>query len=57
MTGRKVLTTPPKAFAAGARRSLRLDAPALPSGVYLFQVTMQTITRTEHQRGRLIVLK
>ncbi|MFQ5569360.1 MAG: S8 family peptidase [Rhodothermales bacterium] len=57
VTGRKVLTTPPQSIAAGARRSVLVDASPLPSGVYLYQVTMQTVNRTEHTRGRLIVIK
>ena len=57
MLGRRVLTLPAQPRAAGAGQTLRLDASALSSGMYLYRLIAQTTTRTLSETRRLMLIK
>ncbi|MEM1043862.1 MAG: DUF4397 domain-containing protein, partial [Bacteroidota bacterium] len=55
--GRRVLTTPQASLAAGASRSVMLDASVLPSGAYIYRLTAETPTESISESGRLTVVR
>ncbi len=55
--GRRVMTTATRQIAAGANRSLLLDAATLASGTYLYRVVAATATETWVQTGRMTLVK
>lgn len=59
LLGRKVLEVPAQAMPAGPDQSIRLDAGALASGVYVYQVTARSAARSDVSlsTGRMVLLK
>ncbi|MDX1545779.1 MAG: Ig-like domain-containing protein [Rhodothermales bacterium] len=57
LLGRVVLTRPAEAVAAGAGRTLRLDASALASGTYVYRVVVRTTAETLVRTGRMTLVK
>lgn len=57
LLGRVVLEVPAQQFAAGANRSVEVDASPLASGVYLYRVVARTEARTHVATGRLTLVK
>lgn len=55
--GRAVLRLPAQEVSAGFRRTLRLDASALASGVYLYRLVAAAEAGTATQTGRFVVVK
>jgi hypothetical protein len=54
--GRRVVEVAPEAVAAGAGRTVTLDA-ALPSGAYIYRVTAEMPTETRTETGRMTVVR
>ncbi len=57
MLGRRVMTVPVQSIAAGASRSVMLDASNLSSGTYLYRVTAKMANATKIQTGRMTLVK
>ena len=57
LRGRRVMATSQQFFEAGENHQLRLDASALASGSYIYQVIGFTETGTVSQTGRMLLLK
>ncbi len=55
--GRSVLTVPPRTFAAGAARSIRIDLSTLASGVYFYRVRAWMAGTTQEAVGRMTLAK
>lgn len=54
--GRRVVEVAPETVAAGAGRTVTLDA-ALPSGTYLYRLTAEMPTETRTETGRMTVVR
>ncbi len=54
VTGRNVLSRTPVNLTAGWRQSIRLDGSDLPSGIYLYQIHVQSEVGTQTQSGRFV---
>ena len=54
--GRRVLDVAPETVAAGAGRTVELDA-ALPSGTYVYRVTAEMPAETRVETGRMTVVR
>lgn len=57
MLGRQVLGIPAQSFPAGAGQVLAIDASALFSGTYLYQLIVETPTGTERRVGRFTLAR
>ncbi len=57
MLGKRVMTLPARAMAAGRQRQIVLDASALASGMYLYRIEAATPSGTHVGTGKLILLK
>lgn len=57
LLGRRVAQTASERVAAGAERSLSVEAAGLASGVYLFRLTAETARGTLVETGRLTVVR
>ncbi len=57
LAGRVVGALPPESIAAGNSRHVAFDASRLPSGVYIYRLTLQTGQSSRHALGRMVVLK
>ena len=57
VTGRRVKTLAPVRAAAGAGRSLRLDAADLAAGTYTYRLSAQTDTRTHTASGAFTIAR
>ncbi len=57
LLGRQVMTTPVVSLAAGASRSVTLDASALSSGTYVYRVTARMKDAVETGTGRMVLVK
>ena len=57
MLGKRVLQLPMQAMTAGRQRQMVLDASALASGMYVYQVEAMMASATEIGIGKLILLK
>ncbi len=57
LMGRRVLSVPSRAVAAGSGRTLALDASALSSGTYLYRVVARLSAGAMMQSGRMTLLK
>ncbi len=55
--GRRVLTTPTLALAAGSGRAISLDGSVLPSGLYLYKVLAVTATENYTAWGRMVLVR
>jgi hypothetical protein len=57
LAGRQVWTQAAQAFGAGTNHSLRVDASALASGVYVYRLVADATTETFTASGRMILVK
>ncbi|HMB92693.1 MAG TPA: GEVED domain-containing protein [Rhodothermales bacterium] len=57
LLGRQVLALTTERIGAGANQTLRLDASALASGLYLYRFTAQGARATHTATGRLVLVK
>lgn len=57
LLGRRMLTPPAVALAAGAGRSLAVDASQLPSGAYVYRVVARTKAAVHVATGRMTLVK
>ena len=57
MLGRRVMSLPAQNRAAGAAQSIQLDASALASGMYLYQVQAVSEAASFASTGRMILIK
>ena len=55
--GRRVLTTPTQALAAGTARRVPVEAAHLASGVYLYRVCANTAVQSYTGTGRMVVVR
>lgn len=57
LLGRNVLTLNKQQMQAGTQQAINIDASALASGVYIYQVAAQTGANTFIESGKMILLK
>lgn len=57
MLGRRVLMTAPRELGAGSDQTLALDASTLPSGTYLYRMTVRDAQSLLVRTGTMILLK
>ena len=57
LRGRRVLTTPAHALAAGTDRAVPVETAPLASGVYLYRVLAQTASATYTSAGRMVLVQ
>jgi len=57
LLGRQVLSVPPETFEAGAGKTILLDASALSSGIYMYQVRSRTQSGMDVMSGTMTLIK
>lgn len=57
LLGRAVLVVPPRALAAGQQHQIRLDASALSSGIYRYQVRAAGARAQRHAAGHMVLVR
>ena len=57
MLGRRVMAIPAQSIAAGANRSIQINASNLASGSYLYRVIARMDSKTQVKQGRMLLLK
>ncbi len=57
LLGRQVMSIPVQAMSAGANRTVRINATALSSGIYLYRITAITGASTSVRVGTMTLLK
>jgi hypothetical protein len=56
VTGRRVSSVQPRPETAGHDKSMVVQLPQLPSGVYFYRLTASTASRTESARGQFLLV-
>jgi hypothetical protein len=57
LLGRQVLSVPSAAFEAGAGKTIQIDASALSSGIYMYQVRSRTQSSVNVKTGTMTLIK
>ena len=57
MIGRQVMTLPARTIAAGANRTIQIDASRLASGTYFYRVIAKMESKTLIETGRMMLVK
>ena len=57
MLGRHVMTVPAREIEAGAKRSVEVNAARLASGTYLYRVIAKSVSGTNIESGRMMLIK
>lgn len=57
LLGRTMISIPSQAFEAGTKKSVSVDASALPSGIYMYRVSVRSAKQTLFSTGTMTLIK